>query len=208
MSKKRLIFSSGIANSFEWYNYALFGHLATILSDKFFPEDDPSLQILNGFLLFAVGYIVRPLGGIIFGIIGDKLGRKKALTASIMCMAYPTALISILPTYESVGISATILMIIIRMMQGLSMGGALTGSVSFLMEHTDKHERGLLGSVPMASISIGILAGSLITFLIKIYLNDADFENWGWILLFGSRMNIPNLIVRSMGNRFSYLLNN
>lgn len=184
MSKKKLIFSSGIANSFEWYNYALCGHLATILSDKFFPENDPSIQILNGFLLFAIGYVARPLGGVIFGIVGDKLGRKKALTASIMCMAYPTALISILPTYETVGITATILMVIIRMLQGLSMGGALTGSVSFLMEHTDKKERGLLGSVPMASISVGILAGSLITFLIKIYLNDADFENWGWRIPF------------------------
>lgn len=184
MSNKRLIFSSGIANSFEWYNYALFGHLATILSDKFFPSEDPAIQILNGFLLFAVGYIVRPLGGILFGIIGDKLGRKKALTASIMCMAYPTALISVLPTYESVGIYATIFMVLIRMLQGLSMGGALTGSVSFLMEHADQEKRGLLGSVPMASISVGILAGSLITFIIKIYLNDADFENWGWRIPF------------------------
>ena len=113
MNKKKLIFSSGIANSFEWYNYALFGHLASTLSDKFFPDEDPSIQILNGFLLFAVGYIVRTLGGIIFGIIGDKIGRKKALTASIMCMAYPTALISVLPSYESVGIIATILMIFI-----------------------------------------------------------------------------------------------
>lgn len=184
MNKKKLIFSSGIANSFEWYNYALFGHLASTLSDKFFPDEDPSIQILNGFLLFAVGYIVRPLGGIIFGIIGDKIGRKKALTASIMCMAYPTALISVLPSYESVGIIATILMIFIRMLQGLSMGGALTGSVSFLMEHTEKEKRGLLGSVPMASISVGILSGSLITFLIKLNLNDADFESWGWRIPF------------------------
>lgn len=184
MNQKKLIFSSGIANSFEWYNYALFGHLAAILSDKFFPSDDPDLQILNGFLLFAVGYIARPLGGIVFGIIGDKLGRKKALTASIMCMAYPTALISVLPSYASAGIVATILMVIIRMLQGISMGGALTGSVSFLMEHTEKKKRGLLGSVPMASISVGILAGSLVTFLIKIYLNDADFKNWGWRIPF------------------------
>lgn len=184
MNKRKLIFASGIANSFEWYNYALFGHLAPILSDKFFPNDDPTIQILNGFLLFAVGYIVRPLGGIIFGVIGDKIGRKKALTASIICMAYPTALISILPTYESAGMVAVIMMIIIRMLQGLSMGGALTGSVSFLIEHTDKNRRGLLGSVPMASVSVGILCGSLITFLLRIYLNDADFENWGWRIPF------------------------
>lgn len=184
MSTRKLIFSSGIANSFEWYNYALFGHLATILSDKFFPSDDPAIQILNGFLLFAVGYIVRPLGGIVFGIIGDKLGRKKALTASIMCMAYPTAIISVLPSYESVGVVATILMVIIRMLQGLSMGGALTGSVSFLMEHTEKGKRGLLGSIPVASVSVGILFGSFITFLIKLYLNDADFESWGWRIPF------------------------
>ena len=184
MDNKKLVFSSGIANSFEWYNYALFGHLAVILSDKFFPDDDPSIQILNGLLLFAAGYIVRPLGGVIFGIIGDKLGRKKALTTSIMCMAYPTAIISILPSHESIGITATILMIIIRMVQGLSMGGALTGSVSFLMEHTNSTKRGLFGSIPMASISVGILAGSIVTFTIKLLLDDASFDNWGWRIPF------------------------
>jgi MHS family proline/betaine transporter-like MFS transporter len=184
MKKRQLIFSSGIANSFEWYNYALFGHLAPVLSMHFFPDDDPQIALLNGLLLFAIGYLVRPIGGIFFGVIGDKLGRKTALSSAIMCMAIPSGLISLLPTYASLGVGATVIMIIIRMLQGLSMGGVLTGSVSFLIEHSPKERRGLIGSIPMVSISIGILFGSLVISLLKACLNDAEFISFGWRIPF------------------------
>jgi len=184
MNKQKLVFSSGIANTFEWYDYALFGLLAPIFSNKFFPENDPQVALLNGFLLFAVGYLMRPIGGIFFGIIGDKFGRKAALSASIICMAFPTTLISILPTYDSIGIWATILMVIVRMLQGISMGGALTGSVSFLIEHTDKKHRGIAGSIPMASIALGILLASLTLTIIRSFMSEEDFVSWGWRLPF------------------------
>lgn len=184
MNKQKLVFSSGIANTFEWYDYALFGHLAPILSAKFFPETDSSVALLNGFLLFAVGYLMRPIGGIFFGIIGDKLGRRAALSAAIICMSLPTALISILPTYESIGIFATILMVLVRMLQGISMGGALTGSVSFLIEHTAKKHRGIAGSIPIASISIGILLGSLVLSTVRSLMSEEDFVSWGWRIPF------------------------
>jgi MHS family proline/betaine transporter-like MFS transporter len=184
MNKQKLVFSSGIANTFEWYDYALFGHLAPILSAKFFPDTDPSVALLNGFLLFAVGYLMRPLGGIFFGIIGDKLGRRAALSASIICMAFPTALISILPTYDSIGVFATVLMVVVRMLQGLSMGGALTGSVSFLIEHTSKKHRGIAGSVPMASICLGILLGSIVSNTVRSCMSEENFVSWGWRIPF------------------------
>lgn len=184
MNKRKLILSSGIANTFEWYDYVLFGHFAPIIGAKFFPDSDPNTSLLKAFLIFAIGYLMRPIGGIFFGIIGDRFGRRAALSASIICMAFPTSLIGIIPTYGSIGISATILMIVVRMLQGLSMGGALTGSVSFIIEHTEKKQRGFLGSIPMASICIGILLGSAVSYLVKASLTTEQFFNWGWRLPF------------------------
>ncbi|RTK92977.1 MAG: MFS transporter [Rickettsiales bacterium] len=180
MNKKKLIFLGAIANSFEWYDYALFGLFAPIIGMKFFPNDDPNVALLHAFLVFAVGYLVRPIGGIFFGIIGDKFGRKKALSSAIMCMAIPTAAMGFIPTYESWGLVSTILVIIVRMLQGLSMGGALTGSVSFTIEHSEVKYRGLIGSIPMASICMGILLGSLVSFIIKNCISAESFDSWGW----------------------------
>lgn len=184
MNKRKLILTSGVANTFEWYDYALFGHFASILGQKFFPESDPSTAILQAFLVFAIGYLMRPLGGIFFGIIGDRFGRKTALSTAIICMAIPTAAIGFLPTYETWGIASTTLMIIVRMVQGLSMGGALTGSVSFVIEHSKKENRGLLGSISMASICVGILLGSMVSFVVKSVFTLEKFDAWAWRLPF------------------------
>ncbi|PCJ29724.1 MAG: MFS transporter [Rickettsiales bacterium] len=180
MNKRKLILTSGVANSFEWYDYALIGNFAPILGKKFFPDADPSAALLQVFLVFAVGYLMRPIGGVFFGIIGDKFGRKSALSTAIMCMAVPTAAIGFLPTYETLGISATILMVIFRMLQGLSMGGALTGSIAFVIEHSPKEHRGALGSVAMSSICIGILLGSLVAFATQNLFTTEQFEDWAW----------------------------
>jgi len=184
MNKRKLILTSGVANTFEWYDYALFGHLAPIIGQKFFPETEPSAVLLQVFLVFAIGYLMRPLGGIFFGVIGDKFGRKVALSTAIMCMAIPTAAIGFLPTYESIGVASTILMVVIRMMQGLSMGGALTGSISFIIEHTPKKKRGLFGSISMASICMGILLGSVVLFLVKSIFTPEQFDDWAWRIPF------------------------
>lgn len=184
MNKRKLILTSSIANTFEWYDYALFAHLAPIIGQKFFPKTDPSAALLQVFLVFAVGYLMRPLGGIFFGTIGDKFGRRMALSAAIMCMAIPTAAIGFLPTYESWGLTSTTLMIIIRIMQGLSMGGALTGSISFVIEHSEKEHRGFFGSISMASICAGILLGSVVLFIIKNVFSYEQFNDWAWRLPF------------------------
>ncbi|RYE06185.1 MAG: MFS transporter [Rickettsiaceae bacterium] len=184
MNKRKLILASGIANTFEWYDYVLFGHFAQIIGQKFFPDSDPGASLLKTFIVFAVGYLMRPIGGIIFGIIGDKFGRRYALSASVICMSFPTALIGIIPTYDDIGLSATVIMILIRMLQGISMGGALTGSVSFIIEHTNEKKRGITGSIPMASICIGILLGSAVSHCIRVILSPAQFSDWGWRLPF------------------------
>ncbi len=184
MNKTKLVFSSGIAGIFEWYDYTLFGHFAIIWAKQFFPSDDINAAMLNTFAVFAVGYLMRPLGGIVFGIIGDKFGRKAALSTSVMCMAIPTALIGLLPTYDTIGVMATILMVLARMLQGLSMGGALTGSMSFIIEHTPAKHRGFVGSIPMSSICVGILLGSLVSSATQWSLSVEDFESWGWRIPF------------------------
>ncbi len=184
MKKHKLIFVSSIANSFEWYDYALFGHFAPIISQKFFPDHNPKIALLNTFLVFAVGYLMRPIGGIFFGLIGDKFGRKNALSLAMLCMAFPTAAIGLLPTYQSIGINATIAMVIVRMLQGLSMGGVLTGSISFVVEHTQKNERGFTSSFSMASICIGILLGSIASYATQTLLSVKQFSDWGWRLPF------------------------
>ena len=184
MNKRKLILTSGAANSFEWYDYALFGHFAPIIGQKFFPASDPSAALLQAFLVFAIGYLMRPIGGVFFGMIGDKYGRKTALSSAIMCMAVPTAAIGFLPTYESWGIASTTIMIIVRMLQGLSMGGALTGSISFVIEHTEKNNRGFFGSISMASICFGILLGSLVSFIVKASFSPEQFDAWAWRLPF------------------------
>ena len=184
MNKHKLILTSSVANSFEWYDYALFGHFAPIIGQKFFPNTDPSISLLYAFLAFAVGYLMRPIGGIFFGVIGDRFGRRAALSASVICMAFPTAAIGFLPTYETSGIAATSMMILVRMLQGLSMGGALTGSISFVIEHTEKSHRGFTSSFSMSSICVGILFGSLVSYLIKSIFTPEQFNSWAWRLPF------------------------
>lgn len=184
MNKHKLILTSSVANSFEWYDYALFGHFAPIIGQKFFPNTDPSISLLYVFLAFAVGYLMRPIGGIFFGVIGDRFGRRAALSASVICMAFPTAAIGFLPTYETAGIVATSMMILVRMLQGFSMGGALTGSISFVIEHTEKNHRGFTSSFSMSSICVGILFGSLVSYLIKSIFTPEQFNSWAWRLPF------------------------
>jgi len=202
MNRCKLILTSAIANAFEWYDYVLFGHFASIIGLKFFPDSDPKTSTLHVFLVFAVGYLMRPLGGIFFGVLGDKFGRRTALSASVICMSLPTALIGILPTYDDIGIAATISMILVRMLQGLSMGGALTGSISFLIEHTGKNYRGLNASISMASICIGLLLGSMVSYIVKYFLSPEQFYDWGWRLpfLFGIFILFAGIYIRKHTN--------
>jgi MFS transporter, MHS family, proline/betaine transporter len=184
MNKRKLILSCCLANVFEWYDYALFGHFAPLIATKFFPNSDPSTSILQAFLVFAAGYLIRPVGGVFFGIVGDKFGRRVALSSAMFCMAFPTALIVIVPTYATIGISATILMVMVRLIQGVSVGGALTGSISFAIEHSLQKHRGFTGSLSMAGICLGILLGSIVSFVVKSLLSEEQFNEWGWRLPF------------------------
>lgn len=171
-------------NILEWYDFAVFGFLAPVIGTLFFPEDDAMAGLLKTYGVFAVGYLMRPLGGVVFGIIGDKYGRKKALQLSIFMMAIPTVLVGCLPTHEQVGVTATILLILLRLLQGISVGGELIGSVSFLVELAPPGKKGMQGSWTQFSAIGGVLFGSLVVTIMNTMLGDAFMLAWGWRIPF------------------------
>lgn len=181
---RRVVVAGMIGNGLEWYDFALYGILAGTLGKLFFPLGDAYAQTLAAYGVFAAGFLMRPLGAVMFGYFGDKYGRKFSLTLSILLMAIPTACIGILPTYETIGIWAPILLTIIRLLQGLSLGGEFSGSITFVVEHAPKHRRGLAGSSTIMSLCAGMLLGlGVVTFFVSLMGQEA-FESWGWRIPF------------------------
>lgn len=199
--KRKVVISGMLGNGLEWYDYALYGHMAIVFSKLFFPEGDASKNLILTLLIFASGFISRPLGAIFFGRIGDKFGRKKALTLSMIMMAVPTGCIGLLPSYEAIGIAAPILLTLIRIVQGLSLGGAYSGSISYVVEHAPPDQRATVGSVIKLSLVIGFLFGSLVSTLVANVLSPEDFYSWGWRLPFfvGVGIGFVGFYIRNHG---------
>ena len=143
---RRVILSCMVGNALEWYDFALFSYFAATIGHLFFPSADPMASLLMSYGAFAAGFLMRPLGAIAFGYIGDNIGRKPALMLSVYLMAIPTTLIGLLPTYESVGLWAPVLLTLCRLIQGFSMGGEFTGSMIFMTEYATDKNRGFIGS--------------------------------------------------------------
>ena len=154
---RKTVLAGAIGNVLEWYDFALFGYFAPVLSRLFFPASDPSLSLIATFGVFAVGFLARPLGALLFGYWGDTRGRRAALAWSIILMALPTCLVGMLPTYAQIGLAAPLILTVLRFLQGLSVGGEFTGSVTFLVEHAAPTERGYIGSWAGFSAQIGAL---------------------------------------------------
>jgi MHS family proline/betaine transporter-like MFS transporter len=183
-SHSKTLFAGMIGNVLEWYDFVVYGFLASILGELFFPSSDPMVSLIKSFAVFAVGFLMRPIGAILFGYIGDRFGRKKALTVSIIMMAVSTTAIGLLPTYAQIGILAPVLLVLLKLIQGLSVGGEYTTSVSFIVEHAPEDKRGLFGSVAILGAVAGILLGSASgAFITKILPEDALYS-WGWRILF------------------------
>lgn len=165
-----------LANVFEWYDYALFIHFAPLIGEQFFQGSG----LLTAFMIFAAGFFMRPLGGIFFGLIGDKFGRSKALGSAMMCMAIPTLIVGLTPTYQEIGVTASVIMVLARLLQGFSMGGAAGGVMTFVIEHSPKKYRGLAGGIQACGLCCGILLGSLVVSITHKYLTQEQFLTWGW----------------------------
>ncbi|NBT85913.1 MAG: MFS transporter [Alphaproteobacteria bacterium] len=169
-----------IGNVIEWYEFIVFGYFAHVIGAVFFPASSPLLSLLKAFGVFAIGIMVRPLGGILFGHIGDKFGRKNALFYSMLLMSVPTFLIGLLPTYESIGILASILLVLIRLLQGLAMGGEYAGTMTYLVEGAGLKNKGFYGSVAALSLVMGMALGSLLSALLHNRLTQEQMFEWGW----------------------------
>ncbi len=176
---------AGIAGQIlEWFDYALYGTLAPILSAVFFPTKDPMISILLALLAFGVGFIMRPLGSILFGHIGDKHGRKAALAGTIFLMAICTASVGLIPSYASIGIAAPLLLTTCRLFQGLSTGGEWGGSTAFLVEYAKSKGRGFLGSWQQAGAVVGFMIGALVGVILTNVLSKQALVAWGWRIPF------------------------
>lgn len=181
---RKVVISGMVGNGLEWYDYALYGQMALILSKQFFPAGDPTATLIATFGIFAAGFLIRPLGGVLFGWIGDAYGRKTAMVIAVLMMAIPTGCIGLLPTYEQIGILAPVLLTIIRLLQGLSLGGEFSGSITYIVEHSPPGRRGLSGSASLVSLNLGFLLGLLVTQGFSALLGEEAFHEWGWRIPF------------------------
>ncbi len=182
--KLNQIIAPSIGNILEWFDFGLFIYLAPILGRKFFPAQDQTTGTLSAFGLFAAGFICRPLGGILFGYYGDKFGRVGALRLSIFSITLTTFLVSLLPTYETIGVWATVLFTILRLVQGLSVGGEYAGSAVYLTESAPEKYKGFITSFAPCGANFGFLLATLAAFLLKIKLSETLVEKWAWRLPF------------------------
>ena len=179
-SQKKQAIAGTIGNVLEWYDFAVYGFLAPVMSLLFFPSDNAMTALIKTYGIFAAGYLMRPLGGILFGYIGDRKGRKKALQLSIAMMAIPTVLVGLLPVHETIGPVAALLLISLRLIQGISVGGELVGSMSYLVETAPETRRGLAGSWSVCGGVAGILLGSLVASTLANLIGDQAMSDWGW----------------------------
>ena len=196
--EKRVVLAGAVGNALEWYDFTIYAFFVPIIATQFFPNKDPSLSILATFGVFALGFLVRPLGAILFGYIGDHAGRKKALILSMIMMSFPTFLIGLLPNYNAVGMVAPLLLIGLRIIQGLAVSGELTTATVFLIEHADVNKRGLAGSLAMSGALVGMVLSSLFATSISAMVSDSQLASWGWRIpfLIGGLIGIMGLIVR------------
>lgn len=177
---KKAAAASFIGNFVEWFDYASYGYLATVIAVVFFPEGDPTVSLMLAFAVFAISFILRPIGAIVWGNLGDKRGRRWALSWSILIMSGSTFLIAFLPGYATIGIAAPLLLLLLRMIQGFSASGEYAGASTFLAEYAPARRRGIYTSIVPASTASGLLFGSLLVALMHGVLSDPTMESWGW----------------------------
>ncbi|MGO3050540.1 MFS transporter [Staphylococcus casei] len=182
---KKTVFATGIGNAMEWFDFGLYSYLAVILGQNFFSSvENDQLKTIFTFATFAIAFLLRPVGGIIFGMIGDKYGRKVVLTTTIIMMAFSTLLIGLLPTYDQIGVWAPILLLLGRVLQGFSTGGEYAGAMVYVAESTPDKKRNTLGSGLEIGTLSGYIAASVLSGLLFYFLSDDQMASWGWRIPF------------------------
>ena len=178
----RQLVAASVGNAVEWYDWYAYTFLATYFSGQIFPKnaDDPLVPLLSTFAVFAVGFFLRPIGGLLLGSVADRIGRRNALTLTILMMGGGSLLMAALPTYASAGLLAPALLVLARLLQGLSVGGEFAASTTFLIESAPPHRRGLFSSFQYVSTTVGQLVASGLAAVLAATLSTEDMTSWGW----------------------------
>ena len=177
---KKVIFASSLGTVFEWYDFFLYGSLAAIIAKQFFSGVNETTGMIFALLAFAAGFFVRPFGAAFFGSLGDRIGRKSTFLVTILIMGISTFLVGVLPNYASIGFAAPVILIILRLAQGLAMGGEYGGAATYVAEHAPDDKRGLYTSFIQCTATLGLFLSLLIILACRMTLGNEAFEAWGW----------------------------
>ncbi|MFF1641155.1 glycine betaine/L-proline transporter ProP [Streptomyces sp. NPDC058246] len=188
---KRAVKAAALGNAMEWFDFGVYSYIAVTLGKVFFPSGNPTAQLLSTFGAFAAAFLVRPLGGMVFGPLGDRIGRQKILALTMIMMAAGTFAIGLIPSYATIGVGAPLLLLLARLVQGFSTGGEYAGATTFIAEYAPDKKRGFFGSWLEFGTLAGYIGGAGLVTLMTALLSDADLLSWGW--------RIPFLIAGPMG---------
>jgi MFS family permease len=177
---RRVVIAAAVGNVIEWYDFYIFGSLAAILAVKFFEKSHPVAAFLSTVALFSIGFLIRPLGAFLFGWLGDKVGRKYTFLVTLSGMGLSTALIGFIPTYASIGLAAAVLLFILRLIQGLCLGGEYGGAITYVAEHIEDEKRGYYTGWLQTSPTLGIVVSLAVIIGTRTYLGTEAFNAWGW----------------------------
>ena len=178
--EKKVIFASSLGTVFEWYDFYLYGSLAAIIAKQFFSGLDPSAAFIFALLAFAAGFIVRPFGALVFGRLGDMIGRKYTFLVTILIMGVSTFVVGLLPSYASIGVAAPVILIVLRMLQGLALGGEYGGAATYVAEHAPMGRRGAYTSWIQTTATLGLFLSLMVILGTRTAIGEAEFADWGW----------------------------
>src|SRR5262245_54907428 len=181
---RRVVIAASVGNIIEWYDFYIFGSLAAILAVKFFEKSHPVAAFLSTVAIFSVGFLIRPLGAFFFGWLGDKVGRKYTFIVTLTGMGLSTALIGFVPTYAVIGLAAAVILFLLRLIQGLCLGGEYGGAITYVAEHIEDEHRGYYTGWLQTSPTLGIVLSLAVIIGIRTYLGNDAFTEWGWRLPF------------------------
>src|SRR5438067_1288453 len=183
--EKKVIFASSLGTVFEWYDFYLYGSLAGIIAGQFFAGLDPTSAYIFALLAFAAGFLVRPFGAIVFGRLGDMIGRKYTFLITILIMGASTFIVGLLPGYKAIGIAAPVILIALRLLQALALGGEYGGAATYVAEHAPQGKRGAYTSWIQTTATVGLLLSLVVILITRNTLGETVFADWGWRIPFG-----------------------
>src|SRR6188768_4550507 len=178
----KVITASSVGTLIEWYDFYIFGSLSTIIAAKFFPSENPTAALLSTLATFAVGFIVRPFGALVFGRLGDIIGRKYTFLLTLVLMGGSTFLIGLVPSYATIGAWAPFLVLMLRLLQGLALGGEYGGAATYVAEHSPANRRGFYTSWIQTTATLGLFLSLGVILITRNVLTDDQFKAWGWRL--------------------------